>query len=195
MNHLPLILASASPRRRELLATLGIAPQVVPSDATELHGEYLTAREVCMINACRKGAVVACKHPEQLVLAADTLVHLGTRLFGKPADGAEARQMLRDLSGQTHCVVTAVSLRCRSAGFRMTFAEMTSVTFRKLDEAQIEEYLSQVHTLDKAGGYAIQEQGDLIIEGIEGSYSNVVGLPLEALQVVLKSGDVPVFCH
>ena len=101
--------------------------------------------------------------------------------------------MLRDLSGQTHSVVTAVSLMCQSAGFQRTFAEMTFVTFRELDEAQIEEYLSQVHTLDKAGGYAIQEQGELIIEGIEGSYSNVVGLPLEALQVVLKSGDIPSF--
>ena len=101
--------------------------------------------------------------------------------------------MLRDLSGQTHSVVTAVSLMCQAAGFQRTFAEMTFVTFRALDESQIEEYLSQVHTLDKAGGYAIQEQGELIIEGIEGSYSNVVGLPLEALQVVLKSGDIPSF--
>ncbi len=193
MQKLPLILASVSPRRRELLATLGITPQIVPSDATELHGDHLTAREVCVFNALRKGGVVASKHPEQLVLAADTLVHLGTRLFGKPADAEEARQMLRDLSGQTHSVVTAVSLTCQSAGFQRTFAEMTFVTFRELDEPQIEGYLSQVHTLDKAGGYAIQEQGDLIIERIDGSYSNVVGLPLEALQVVLKNGDVPSF--
>ena len=193
MKSLPLILASASPRRRELLSTLGIIPLIVASDAPELHDEHLTAREVCMINSLRKGAAVAARHPDHLILSADTLVYLGTRLFAKPVDSADARQMLRDLSGQTHSVVTAVSLMCRSARFQKAFAETTFVTFRTLNEAQIEDYLSQVHTMDKAGGYAIQEQGDLIIEQIEGSYSNVMGLPVEALQVVLKNGDIPSF--
>ncbi len=193
MKRLPLILASASPRRRELLSTLGIVPIIVASDAPELHDEHLTAREVCIINSLRKGAAVAARHPDHLILSADTLVYLGTRLFAKPANGVEARQMLRDLSGQTHSVVTAVSLMCRSARFQRAFAEMTFVTFRTLNEAQIEDYLSLVQTMDKAGGYAIQEQGELIIERIEGSYSNVMGLPVEALQVVLKSGDIPSF--
>ena len=140
-----------------------------------------------MINSQRKGAAVAARHPDHLILSADTLVYLGTRLLAKPVDSADARQMLRDLSGQTHSVVTAVSLMCRSARFQRAFAETTFVTFRTLNEAQIEDYLSQVHTLDKAGAYAIQEHGERIVAEISGSYSNVVGLPMERLRAELRA--------
>lgn len=175
----PLILASASPRRAELLRELGVEFTVITSAAEEAHQEDFTARELCLVNAYRKARVVAKQHPQALVLGADTLVYLGTTLYGKPADLADAHRMLRELAGHTHQVVTAVCLlqlarhRCR------LFAETTNVTFKPLTEAQITPYLAAIQPLDKAGAYAIQDRGDEIVERISGSFSNVVGLPQE----------------
>jgi septum formation protein len=187
MNLPPLILASASPRRSELLKQLGIEFQVVPSDASELHNQDLTAREVCQINAYRKARAVAKKHPDALVLGADTLVYLGTNLLGKPASLEEAYQMLEQLQGQTHQVVTAICLINLRNHRQTIFAETTDVTFRPLDAVQIQRYLVQINPLDKAGAYAIQDQGDLIVEKISGSYTNVVGLPVEQLREQLAA--------
>jgi septum formation protein len=187
MNLPPLILASASPRRSELLKQLGIEFQVVPSDASELHNQDLTAREVCQINAYRKARAVAKKHPDALVLGADTLVYLGTNLLGKPASLEEAYQMLEQLQGQTHQVVTAICLMNLRNHRQTIFAETTDVTFRPLDAVQIQRYLVQINPLDKAGAYAIQDQGDLIVEKISGSYTNVVGLPVEQLREQLAA--------
>ena len=159
---------------------------VVPSDAPELHHDQLTAAEVSQINAYRKARVVAKRHPDALVLGADTLVCLATRLFGKPPDLAAAHVMLEQLSGQTHQVVTAVCLLHLRARRQRIFVETTDVTFRPLDDVLIRRYLQQVNPLDKAGAYAIQEQGDLIVERIAGSYSNVVGLPVERLRHELE---------
>jgi septum formation protein len=181
-----LILASASPRRAELLRERGIDFKIVPSEANEIHHEDLTAHEVSKINAYRKARLVAKKHPDALVLAADTLVYLGTALFGKPATLEEAYQMLEKLQGQTHHVVTAFCLvHLRERRYHV-LAEKTAVTFRPLDAVQIRRYLTAVDPLDKAGAYAIQEQGDLIVEKISGSYSNVVGLPMERLEAELR---------
>lgn len=182
MNLPPLILASASPRRSELLKQLGVEFQVVPSDAPELHNDDLTAREVCQVNAYRKARAVAKKYPDALVLGADTLVYLGTRLLGKPANLAQAYEMLEQLQGQTHQVVTAICLMNLRNHRQAVFAETTDVTFRPLDSVQIQRYLIQINPLDKAGAYAIQDQGDLIVEKISGSYTNVVGLPVEKLR-------------
>lgn len=187
MNLPPLILASASPRRSELLRQLGVNFTVVPSNATEIHDDQLTAREISQLNAYRKARAVAKKFPDALVLGADTLVYLGTTLFGKPADLEEAYRMLEQLSGQTHEVVTAICLLHLRTHRQRVFFDSTKVTFRRLDETQIRRYLSQVDTLDKAGAYGIQEHGDLIVEKISGSYTNVVGLPVERLRGELEA--------
>jgi septum formation protein len=185
----PLILASASPRRSELLKQLGVEFQVIPSDAAELHNEELTAREVCLVNAYRKARVVAKKHPDSLVLGADTLVYLETNLLGKPANFEEAYQMLERLQGRTHQVITAICLIHQRNRRQNIFSETTDVTFRALDAVQIQRYLIQINPLDKAGAYAIQENGDLIVEKISGSYTNVVGLPVEKLREELAIWD------
>lgn len=177
-----LILASASPRRAELLKQLGIEFKVVPSTVPEIHHDELTAQEVCQINAYRKARSVAKRFPDTLVLAADTLVYQDTVLFGKPASLEEAYQMLGELQGRTHNVVTAICLLRLREHRQRIFAENTSVTFRPLDAVKIRRYLTRVNPLDKAGAYAIQEEGDLIIEKIAGSYTNVVGLPIERLR-------------
>ena len=178
----PLILASASPRRSELLRLLDIEFRVVTSDATELHDDQFTAVEVAQLNAYRKARAVAKKFPDSLVLGADTLVYLGTKLFGKPANREEAHRMLKQLAGHTHQVVTGVCLMHLRAHREQTFSEITDVQFRKLTAAHIQHYLAQMNPLDKAGAYAIQDGGELIIEEISGSFSNVVGLPVERLR-------------
>jgi septum formation protein len=142
---------------------------------------------VCQINAYRKARAVAKKHPDALVLGADTLVYLGTNLLGKPASLEEAYQMLEQLQGQTHQVVTAICLMNLRNHRQTIFAETTDVTFRPLDAVQIQRYLVQINPLDKAGAYAIQDQGDLIVEKISGSYTNVVGLPVEQLREQLAA--------
>ena len=187
MNLPPLILASASPRRAELLRELGLVFQVIASDAAEVEHAHLTPREICQLNACRKARAVAKKFPDALVLGADTLVVLGTRLFGKPADLAEARRMLQALAGRQHQVVTGLCLVHLRAHRQKTFYDTTEVWFRNLDELQIGNYLQAVNPLDKAGAYALQEQGGLIVDKISGSRSNVIGLPLEKLRVELAA--------
>ena len=181
-----IILASASPRRAQLLRELGVEFRVVASEIPELHHEQLTAVEVCQINAYRKARSIAKKVPDRLVLAADTLVYLGTKLFGKPANLEEAYAMLEELQGQTHQVVTAICLmQLREYRYKV-FADSTAVTFRQLNAPGIRKYLNKVNPLDKAGAYAIQEEGDSIVERITGSYSNVVGLPVERLSTELR---------
>lgn len=181
----PVVLASASPRRSELLSRLPLDFVVIASDADEIHNEQLTAREVCQVNAYRKARAVAKKHPDCLVIGADTLVTLGGKLYGKPRDLAEAQRMLKELQGRTHEVVTGVCLMHLRSHLVKTFSEMTWVTFKKLAAPDIQNYIQKAHTLDKAGAYAIQEFGEMIVSGVEGSYNNVVGLPTEALKRVL----------
>jgi septum formation protein len=182
-----LVLASASPRRSELLRKLGIDFKVVPSAAPEIHHQQLTAREASRINAYRKARAVAKRFPDALVLGADTLVYLDTRLFGKPANLEEAYVMLETLQGRTHNVVTAFCLLHLREHRQRICADETAVTFRPLDAVKIRRYLTKVDPLDKAGAYAIQEEGDLLIEKISGSYSNVVGLPIERLKAELEA--------
>ncbi len=177
-----LILASASPRREELLGQLHVPFTVLPATAAEAHHEHLTGRELSLLNAYSKARVIAKRFPDALVLGADTLVCLGTQLFGKPADMAEAAHMLRQLRGRTHQVVTGVCLLHLRGHREKLFADITDVTFLPLSAAQIRDYLAHVNPLDKAGAYAIQEHGERIVAHVSGSYSNVVGLPLERLR-------------
>jgi septum formation protein len=189
VNLPPLILASGSPRRLVLLRGLGVEFNVVPSDAGEIQSEQLTAAEASQLNAYRKAREVAKKFPDALVLGADTLVYLAGKLMGKPADMEEAYRMLKQLQGRTHEVVTGVCLIHLRGHRQKIFAESTSVRFRPLDPGQINDYLARIDPLDKAGGYAIQEYGDEIVDDIKGSYSNVVGLPLERLRAELVSWE------
>jgi len=187
VNLPPLILASASPRRSELLRQLIFDFKVLPSDVAELTDEHLSPQEICQLNAHRKARSVAKQIPDSLVLGADTLVFLGDEALGKPANAADAERMLERLQGRTHQVVTGISLIHLRAHRERIFATSTDVTFRPLDASQIRDYLAQVNPLDKAGAYAIQEHGEKIVSEISGSYSNVVGLPLEQLKTELDA--------
>lgn len=186
MNPAPrLILASASPRRRELLAQLGLPFEVVVAGVTEHEDPTTDPRTMVSHNAALKADWVAARHPDAWVLGADTTVFIDGHALNKPADLAEARAMLRRLSGRTHTVFTGLALRQHGTGYRADGGEASDVTFRTLTEEIITDYLAQVHTLDKAGGYAIQEHGDLIVAGRTGSLSNIVGLPLDATKQIL----------
>ena len=180
-----LILASESPRRAELLRQLGLEFKAVPSSATEILHEQLTAHEVAQINAYRKARMVAKKYPDALVLGADTIVHINSVLFGKPKNLEEAYEMLEALQGKTHEVVTAICLLNLRNHRQRIFTDATAVTFHRLDAVRIRRYLTKVNPLDKAGAYAIQEDGELIVERISGSYTNVMGLPIEKLRIQL----------
>lgn len=183
-----LILASASPRRRELLKKLGLPFQVETAPVEEHPGQQLTGRETALWNAHRKALAVARRFPSDVVLGADTVVCLGHILFGKPADLEEAARFLRALSCRTHEVITGVCL-LRLRPFRQRlFSETSLVTFKPLSPEDIAAYHARVNPLDKAGAYAIQEEGDRIIERVEGSWSNIVGLPVERLREELRSG-------
>ena len=182
----PLILASASPRRAELLKLLQVKFRILPGEAQEVTHEHLSPLEVCQLNAHRKARAVAKKIPDDLVLAADTLVFLDGEIFGKPRNLADARRMLARLQGRTHQVVTGVCLLHLRAHRERIFAVSTDVLFHPLDDRQIRNYLAKINPLDKAGAYAIQESGELIISEVSGSYSNVVGLPVEKLRQELS---------
>lgn len=189
MKALPIILASQSPRRRELLHLLDLPFQVVPSVAKEVHDKQLTAWEMAQVNAYRKARAVARRFPDALVIGADTMVYLDrdTRLFGKPTSHRDAADMLKALSGRVHAVITGVCLLHLRERHRRVFTDWTDVQFHPLTAAQIRAYLRLIDPLDKAGAYAIQEHGDRIIAALFGSYSNVVGLPLERLREELKA--------
>lgn len=182
----PFILASASPRRAELLRQLAPDFKILPGNAPEVAPEHLSPRETCLLNAHRKSRLVAKQVPDALVLGADTLVFLGREIFGKPRDLAGARRMLARLQGRTHQVVTGVCLLHLRAHREIMFAVSTDVTFHPLSARQINHYLDKINPLDKAGGYAVQEHGGLIIAELSGSFSNVVGLPLERLAAELR---------
>ena len=183
----PLILASASPRRAELLKLLPVKFQVLPGHADEVANEHLSPLEVCQLNAHRKARAVAKKIPDALVLAADTLVFLDNEILGKPRTLADARRMLARLQGRHHQVVTGVCLMHLRRHRERIFAVSTDVLFHPLNARQIRDYLASIQPLDKAGAYAIQDSGEKIISEISGSYSNVVGLPVERLREELAA--------
>ncbi len=181
-----LILASASPRRSMLLRQLGVRFRVEIADIAEAAPGHLVPREICLANASAKARAVSLRFPGSWVIGADTEVALGTRVFGKPRNLREAAAFLQELSGKTHQVITGVCVRRGSDGFVGAFAETTQVTFHPLTRRQILDYLRRVNPLDKAGAYAIQEGGEEIVESIEGSLTNVVGLPLGRLRRLLE---------
>lgn len=180
-----IILASQSPRRRELLQRAGVHFRVEVRDTDEVHDASLAPEELCAINASAKAEAVALEFPEATVIGADTLVFIDGIPLGKPADAREALDMLMLLQGRTHSVCTAVAV-IMPGGERRDFAEISRVTFRSLREEDALHYMELVHVLDKAGAYAIQEHGELIIERFEGDLDNVIGLPVTRLLNVLN---------
>ena len=180
----PVILASASPRRHELLARAGVRFEVVHSPAEEIHDASIDPERLCEMNATLKAEAIAATRPEAVVIGADTLVFIDGEPLGKPADHDEARAMLRRLAGRVHRVCTGVCVIFPD-GLREVFHETTAVSFRPLDDADIENYLSLANPLDKAGAYGIQEHGERIVAGIEGSFENVMGLPVEKVVAAL----------
>jgi len=180
-----LVLASSSPRRRELLATLGVEFEVRPADADETPREGETPEPLVLRLALAKARAAA--RPGELVLGADTIVALDGEPLGKPADAAEARAMLARLSGRHHQVWTGVALVERSAvGAReRALAVVTDVVFRTLEPAEIDAYVASGEPLDRAGAYAIQGGAAAFVASVDGSWSNVVGLPVGAVRELL----------
>jgi septum formation protein len=184
-----LILASASPRRKELLASLSLPFEIIPADVTEHEAADADPREMVRHNAALKADWVAARHPGATVIGADTTVFIDRTVLNKPRDPAEARAMLRLLRGRTHTVFTGLAVRRQGDGLKLEAGATSEVTFKAFDDATLELYLSRVHTLDKAGGYAIQQHGELIVAGYTGSLTNIVGLPLEEMkQLLTKAG-------
>jgi septum formation protein len=182
---MPIVLASSSPRRRELLEKARILFEVVISPAEEIHDAAMPPHVLCELNASLKAAAVAEKRPDATVIGSDTLVFIDEMPLGKPADMTEARAMLRRLSGRTHQVCTGVCV-IYPGGEKNIFHDLTAVTFQTLDESMIDEYFSRVDPLDKAGAYGIQEHGDMIVAKICGSFENVMGLPVEKVVQALS---------
>jgi septum formation protein len=192
MTDRKLILASASPRRRELLGLLGIPFEIVPSAYEEVMPERHPDPATLAVHlASEKARDVARIRPGEWVLGADTIVVLGNRLYGKPVDMPDACWMLQELSGNTHQVVTGVCL-IGPDGVEHPLSAATDVRFRELLDTEIAAYVATGEPLDKAGAYAIQGIGGLLIERISGDYPNVVGLPITPLALLLRRCGFPI---
>lgn len=179
------VLASASPRRQQLLEQLSITPLIHPADFTECGGNAGEARDVVLANAVGKCSAVAAELGDELaVIAADTVVVIDNDILGKPQDTAMAEAMLQHLSGRRHQVMTGVAVRYR--GKQLADVCVTDVSFRKLSDEEIKSYAASGEPLDKAGAYGIQGRGAVLVEKIDGCYNNVVGLPLTMLYLMLK---------
>ncbi len=182
------VLASSSPRRRQLLGDVGLSFRTVESKLVEAAREGESAGDFALRMAHEKALAVSAGSPNEIVLAADTVVECQGRTLGKPADADEARAMLRMLSGRMHIVVTGFAIA--RAGAIVESSQVTSqVTFRPLTEAEIEAYVRSGAPLDKAGSYGIQDRGEGFISALEGSRENVMGLPVrEVLAALARYG-------
>lgn len=185
-----LILASGSPRRKELLGILGIPFEVAVSHAKEVIHEDMLPEKSAEQLALIKAKDVAQKYRSGLVIGADTIVVLENQILGKPATKEEARQMLSLLSGSSHQVITGLALVDAGTGDEQVCSEITRVWFRPLEAREIEWYVETGEPMDKAGAYGIQGKGSILVDKIDGCYFNVVGLPLTRLYLMLKEKGV-----
>lgn len=185
----PLVLASGSARRLEILQTVGVPVEQDPSDADESFPPDTSAEEVVVMLAHRKGADVAARHPDRAVLAADTLVRVDTDILGKPADADDARRMLRLMSGRWHEVLTGVVLM--NGGVTRERLSVTQVRLVDITPAEIERYVAGPEPYDKAGAYGIQAVAGWFIAEIRGSFSNVMGLPIDAVRDLFADAGLP----
>lgn len=180
-----IILASGSPRRRELLSILGLPIKVLPSNVEE-NVELIDKdfNDYVQKLAVKKASAVAMVEPDAVVIAADTIVVFGDEIYPKPETNDQAETFLKKFSGKTHSVFTGVSII--AGGKDIVFSEVTKVVFKELDDNLIKAYVDSGDPMDKAGGYGIQTAGVLLVDQIEGDYSNVVGLPLAKLVEILR---------
>ena len=187
------ILASQSPRRRELLSMLGLEFDIITADIDETMDPSLTVN-AAVAEVCRKKAeAVGTSHPGRLIVAADTIVVVDDKKLGKPHSEDEARQMLRSLSGRSHTVMTGFCLW--QDGQYETHVEHTHLRFRELSDAEINAYVATGSPMDKAGAYGIQDQAAIFVESLDGDYYNVMGLPLCSLTKCLRRWGIPVLGH
>jgi septum formation protein len=187
-----LVLASSSPRRSTLLSDAGFQFEIAPPRLTEKFDVAVTLRELTLWNAIRKGMSVAQTRPDAVVIAADTLVALENEIIGKPSDLEEAAQILKRLSGRAHEVCSAVLIYHQTSGRSAVFHNISRVRFHRLNRAMIKNYVAKMDPLDKAGAYAAQGTGAEIIAKIDGSFTNVVGLPMEkTIAALAKFGIRP----
>jgi nucleoside triphosphate pyrophosphatase len=186
----PLILASSSPRRAEILTALGIPFEVDPARVEESIEPGETGERAASRLAAEKAADVAARRPEAWVIAADTLVLLDGEILGKPTDAGDAARMLRRLAGQEHCVVTAVRLR-RGEETGSEFVAQSHVRIAPMTEEEVLWYVATGEPMDKAGAYAVQGLGARFIESVSGSYTNVMGLPARAVYRLMREAPDP----
>lgn len=187
LDRLDIILASASPRRFEILKNAGLTFQVIASRADEDNSLQLPPEELALYHAELKGGDIAAAHPQALVISADTVVVCANEIMGKPRDEEDAFRMLSALSGRTHRVITGFGVRFDKYNKAQYDTVCTEVTFRALSEEEIRTYIDTAEPFDKAGAYAVQGQGSLLIEKINGCFFNVVGFPLSRFYTLLDN--------
>ena len=180
----PLILASGSPRRRELLAKMGYSFETCSPDVDEHVGGH--PRDIVLTLARRKAEAAAADIPEGIVIASDTLVSLDGAPLGKPVDAADARRMLRALSGREHEVFSGVCVLDARTGWQRAVAVRTGVTFRPLSDAEIDAYIATGEPMDKAGAYGIQGGAGRFVAALDGSFENVMGFPVDEVEALLR---------
>ena len=178
-----IILASSSPRRKRLMLEAGFNFEIKVSDAEEISEKFMIPWDLTVQNARIKASPIAQNNHEKIVIGADTVVSLDNEIFGKPSDMEEAVKMLARLSGRTHIVTTGVCIIQKEKN--ETFYVNTEVTFKPLSGKEISQYVKVINPLDKAGAYAAQDHGELIIEKYSGSFTNVVGLPMSEVKEAL----------
>ncbi len=184
LNKMKLILASKSLRRRQMFDSLGLDYEAITTDADESHKGRITPSRLVEILSLRK-AEAANADPEDIVVASDTVVALGNRIFGKPADRQEAYEMIKTLSGTVHKVYSGYAIL--HGNKKISGAVCTKVKFRDLTEKEINEYIDTDEPYDKAGGYGIQENGGFFVAAINGDFNNVVGMPLSTVESVMRA--------
>lgn len=189
-NMKTIILASVSPRRKELLKRIGLRFKVDPSNYEENMSSELEPHELAKSLSLEKAKLVAEKHMNALVIAADTFIVFEGKILGKPRTETEAKEMLETISGRQHSVITGFTIIDAANNRALSKAVETKVYIRKLSSNEIDAYVESKEPLDKAGAYAIQGLGSVIVEKIEGDYFNVIGLPLSALAETLKEFGV-----
>ncbi len=187
------VLASASPRRSDLLSKIGMKHTVAPADVEENHHPDFTPEQSAIENARKKVLASSAENPGSLVLGADTIVVLGNgRILGKPGSAAEAAEMLNTLSDSWHTVVTGVALYNPAAKAIITAYDKTEVRFNPMTENEISWYISTGEPMDKAGAYGLQEKGMIFVREVNGSPSNVIGLPVQLVYALFKNAGLSI---
>ncbi len=182
--NIPVVLASASPRRKALLQELGLKFEVIPAPIDETHLANESALEYVRRLALEKGRVIAQQYPKSMIISSDTIVVFNHNILGKPTCEADAERMLKALSGRSHEVITAFSIQCIDHDIELLEHEITEVHFRKLSKDDIDEYILSGSPMDKAGAYGIQDLDAYLVDRINGSYQNVMGFPLAKFALV-----------